>query len=145
MVLFRFTHAHEELVRKGLAALQEEAGPSPEASQAPVPVPSSQSSEEPLSQEPPVKSKRTYTRCVFFYHNFEFILLCFLGRNCRRQVCLSLPKIKKRIQRKGPLGRKLQLRWSMSSRSKPRKTRRNPSPKGLRVARKNSEIYRSNL
>ena len=71
MVLFRFTHAHEELVRKGLAALQEEAGPSPEASQAPVPVPSSQSSEDPLSQEPPVKSKRTYTRCVFFYHKFE--------------------------------------------------------------------------
>ena len=67
MDLFRFTAAHEELVWKGLAAMQEEAGPALEASQVPVPVLSSQSttSEEPLSQEPSVKPKRTYTRCVF--------------------------------------------------------------------------------
>ena len=71
MGLFRFTAANEELVRKGLAALQEEAGPSLEASQIPAPVHSSQSttSEEPLSQEPHVKPKRPYTRCVFSFNS----------------------------------------------------------------------------
>ena len=110
--LFRFTAAHEELVRKGLADMQDEAGPSLEVSHPPVPVHSSQSttSEEPSSQEPPVKAKRPYTRCVSFNVILNLFLLRFSGRN-RKRAQLNHPRSQRRTRRGSPPGRR-NARWN---------------------------------